>query len=377
MQVHRDRPLAPLTSFRTGGAARLLWEVPTPGALDDLDREVRSTERFVVLGGGSNVVVSDAGVEDPVVWLRGGDITTDGTRLYADGGLDWDVLVEHSCRLGLHGLEKLSGIPGSVGAAPIQNIAAYGQSVGDSVEFVDVLVPGAGIERWPRERCGFAYRTSVFKERLTDVVVVGVGLRLGRRPSDQPLYRDLAIELGQEAQGDLAPGVVRAAVLEVRRTKRMTWVGVDPGEVPRNAGSFFVSPMVPYPEALAITSAVVGPARAEEFLSWYSGDATELVKVSSAHVLLACGFRNGDRWGPVELLREHVLALTNAGGATSEQLLGVAGIICDRAAAEYGVELHQEPRVLGHVEVSPATRAELERSYAKADADKPGWVSTH
>jgi UDP-N-acetylmuramate dehydrogenase len=326
--TRHDVPLSELSTLRLGGPARLLLEATTE---DELVDAVRSHPGAFVLGGGSNVVLPDEGL-DEVVLVRTRGMAHDGESLWVQAGEDWDGLVATSLAHGHCGLEALSGIPGTVGAAPIQNIGAYGGEVAAFVEAVRVLDRRTGlVTELPASECGFAYRHSAFKADPGHRVVLAVRLALPTGTTSAPIrYAELARALGVEL-GSTAPAAeVREAVLALRRGKGMVLDADDPDSV--SAGSFFTNPVV-----------VTAPDGAP---SWPEADGR--VKVSAAWLIERSGFEKG--WGArrVGLSTKHTLALVNRGGATTAELLEVAREVRDGVRARFGITLVPEPVVVGN-----------------------------
>ncbi|MFL6077548.1 MAG: UDP-N-acetylmuramate dehydrogenase [Mycobacteriales bacterium] len=338
MEVVKDVTLAPYTTLRLGGPAGVLAE-PTTAA--ELVEAVAAAEGPVlVLAGGSNVVIGDGGFAGTVVLVRtrGVAIREDGDRvlLTAQAGEVWDDLVERCVREGWVGLECLSGIPGSTGATPIQNVGAYGQEVAETVVSVrayDRRV-GAVVEMTPAE-CGFRYRHSVFKG--TDRwVVLDVTFALGRGGDSAPIrYAELARTLGVDVGGRVPLDDVRAAVLGLRRGKGMVLDADDHDTW--SVGSFFTNPVLPAGEAAALRDrAGADPP------SWPAGTG-DAVKFSAAWLIEHAGFAKGYRRGPVAVSGKHTLALTNRGGASTADLLDLAREIRDGVRSRFGVTLVNEP----------------------------------
>lgn len=325
MLSRTDVPLAPLTTLRLGGPARNLVECESSA---DLRQAVQERPEAFVLGGGSNVVLPDDGL-DEVVLVRNRGI--EGLRVQA--GEDWDGFVAHTLAEGFAGLEALSGIPGTVGASPIQNIGAYGAEVATSVVSVEVFDRRSEqVVELPSAACGFGYRTSVFKSSPGRWVVLSVRFDLERSSHSAPVrYAELAGVLGIEV-GDVASATdVRAAVLNLRRSKGMVIDPSDPDSV--SAGSFFTNPLV-----------AVEPVGAP---SW--PDASGLVKVSAAWLIQQAGFDKGWGEGRVGLSSKHALAFVNRGGATSAELLAAARQVREAVRERFGIELHNEPVIVGDV----------------------------
>lgn len=315
-------PLAPLTTLRVGGPAAQVW---TCSSQEELVDAVASHPSAFVLGGGSNVVLPDAGLPE-VVLVRNRGIS----GLTIEAGEDWDSFVAWSLASGYVGLEALSGIPGTVGASPIQNIGAYGAEVASSVSSVRVWDATLGsVVDLPAAVCGFAYRTSVFKGARR-FVVLSVTFSLARGSLSAPVaYAELAARLGV-AQGCSAPASeVREAVLSLRAGKGMVLSPDDPDSV--SVGSFFTNPLV----AQAPPGAPCWP------------DSSGLVKVSAAWLIEQSGFPKGWGSGPVGLSSKHTLALVNRGGATAADVLAVARVVRAGVLDRFGIALVNEPVIVG------------------------------
>lgn len=320
-------PLAALTTLRVGGPAGVLLEARTEG---DLVAAVRDHPDALVLGGGSNVVLPDAGLPE-VVLVRTTGVHEDGDELVVAAGEDWDAFVARTVAAGRVGLEALSGIPGTVGASPIQNVGAYGADVASVVVGVRALDRRTGeVRELAPKECGFGYRHSAFKADPGRWVVLAVRFRLGRGELGAPVrYAELAARLGV-AVGERAPAVaVREAVLALRRGKGMVLDPDDPDSV--SAGSFFTNPVVE-----------VAPEGAP---CWPEADGR--VKVSAAWLIEHAGFGKGWGEGPAGLSSKHTLALVNRGGATAAELLAVARAVRDGVRERFGITLVHEPVVVG------------------------------
>jgi UDP-N-acetylmuramate dehydrogenase len=307
----------------------------------ELAEAVRSAyEPLLVLAGGSNVVIADAGFPGTVVRVLTKGVQRDGDRLTVQAGEDWDALVERCVAEGLQGFECLSGIPGSVGATPIQNVGAYGQEVAETVESVRVLDRASGqVVEMGAEECGFGYRASIFKYRDRHVVLaVTFAMRRGER-SDPLRYAELARALDISIGGTAPLADVREAVLRLRRGKGMVIDPADPDSV--SAGSFFTNPILePHEFALLQSRAPESPP------AWPEPDGR--IKTSAAWLIQRAGFDRGYGNGRVGISTKHTLALVNRGGATTEELMGLAREIAGGVRASFGVALHPEPVLVGH-----------------------------
>ena len=340
----KGEPLAPLTTLGIGGPARWLLRART---VDDVDRAHRwSTANRVpvfVLGGGSNLVVADDGFDGLVVQVdvRGREQADDGsdTLVTVGAGESWDEIVADCVTRHLAGLECLSGIPGTVGGTPIQNVGAYGQEVAQSIERLTAYDrENAALCTLTGDECGFSYRMSRFKraDRGRFVIcTVTFRLRAGRPTT---IYPDITQYLAQA--GVSTPDVedVRNAVLAVRRRKGMVIDAGDPDT--RSVGSFFMNPLVAPGDrdrvtALAGTQPPAFPADAG------------LVKVPAAWLIERAGFRRGDTDGNVGISTKHTLALINRGGATARDVLRFAARIKRGVLDRFGISLRPEPVFVG------------------------------
>ncbi|HTH04314.1 MAG TPA: UDP-N-acetylmuramate dehydrogenase [Ilumatobacteraceae bacterium] len=344
MHIDHDVALAPLTTLGVGGPAKRLARVTTVDELREA-LSVSGSEPVLVLGGGSNLVVGDAGFPGLVIELAlpGVAIEFDGDHalVTAGAGVVWDDFVAQVIAAGLSGVEALSGIPGLVGATPIQNVGAYGQEVADTITRVRVLDRQTGtVEDLPPSACGFAYRASIFKGH-DRWVVVEVAFRLARRPESSPLrYAELCRALGI-AEGDRAPlAKVRDTVIALRRGKGMVLDPEDPES--RSAGSFFTNPIVDAAQ-LAAVEARLPPGTTMPRFPASDGHT----KLAAAWLIERAGFTKGYTVGNVGISKKHALALVNRGGATAGELLALAREIQDGVRTRLGVELHPEPVLVG------------------------------
>jgi len=297
---------------------------------------VRGPQPFLVLAGGSNVIVGDDGYPGTVVLLRTrGCVATpdgDGVSLRVAAGEPWDGVVARTVAEGWSGIECLSGIPGSAGATPIQNVGAYGQDIAETITAVRVYDRHRDVvEALPPSACGFGYRTSVFKHS-DRWIVLEVLLRLAISAMSTPIrYPELARALGV-AVGDRAPlDDVRAAVLKLRAGKGMVLDPDDPDTY--SVGSFFTNPVL-----LATGFARLAEAGAP---AWPNPDGT--VKTSAAWLIERAGFRKGYGRDGVAISTKHTLALTNRGTGTTAALLDLAREIRAGVADRFGVTLEPEP----------------------------------
>lgn len=343
-------PLAALTTLRLGGPARRLVEatvdaqiIETAAVADD------AAEPLLVLAGGSNLVIADAGFDGAVLHVRtrGVAATTDGERgrLQVAAGEPWDELVLRAVTDGLAGVECLSGIPGSTGATPIQNVGAYGQQVSDTIVAVRAYDRLAGrVRELPGRDCGFAYRSSMFRH-ADRFVVLNVTFELERSRLARPIrYPELARALDIEVGARAPLAAVREAVLALRRRKGMVIDPNDPASV--SAGSFFVNPILSAVGFAALERRVYGRL-GEDARPPAWPESNGAVKTSAAWLIEQAGFHPGFGEGRVGISTKHPLALVNRGGATTSELIALARRIRDQVRASFGVTLQPEPTLVG------------------------------
>ncbi|MCW2812674.1 MAG: UDP-N-acetylmuramate dehydrogenase [Nocardioides sp.] len=334
------------TTLRLGGPARRWVRATTEAELvEAVTAADDAGEPLLVLGGGSNLVVADTGFDGTVVEVatrgvaadhEGDDPTCGGVLVTVAAGEDWDALVATAVERGWVGLEALSGIPGSVGATPVQNVGAYGQDVAQTIARVRVWDRHLrGVRTFAAADCGFGYRHSRFKADPGRHVVLDVTFQLAVGPLGAPVtYAELARTLGVEPGQRAALADVRAAVLGLRGGKGMVLDDADPDTW--SAGSFFTNPVLPADQV------------PEGAPAWPAGDG--LVKTSAAWLIEHAGFSKG--WAvadgaPASLSTKHTLALTNRGSATTDDLLALARAVRDGVRSAYGVTLVNEPVLVG------------------------------
>ena len=333
------------TTLRLGGPAQAWVRATTEHELVDALSSVEGP--VLVLGGGSNLVVADAGFEGTVVEVatrgvradvEGDDPTCGGVLVTVAAGEDWDAFVTQAVERGWVGVEALAGVPGRVGATPIQNVGAYGQEVAQTIAQVRVWDRVLkGVRTFANADCRFGYRTSRFKADRLDSgggrhVVLDVTFQLRQGSLGAPVqYAELAGALGVDLGGRAPIAEVREAVLELRRGKGMV---LDPADHDTwSAGSFFTNPVLDadqVPEGAPV---------------WPQPDGR--VKTSAAWLIERAGFHKGYGVGPVGLSTKHTLALTNRGGATTQQLLALAREVRTGVEDTHGVLLDNEPVLVG------------------------------
>ncbi|ROP64178.1 UDP-N-acetylmuramate dehydrogenase [Curtobacterium sp. PhB115] len=336
-----DPVLADLTTLRVGGPATRLLTATTTDELVAHTQTAWDDHEWLVLGGGSNLLVADSGFDGTVVLVRTTGVThetdADGVTVRVAAGEPWDAFVATTVRNGWTGLEALSGIPGTVGAAPVQNIGAYGVELSDVLTSVEFLDAATGERTWvPAAELALGYRTSTLKHGRRGVVLT-VEFRFGLAGAQGvPVrYAQLAGSLGVELGALVAPSTVRDEVLRLRGTKGMVLDAEDPDTW--SAGSFFTNP-------------IVSPAFAETLPAdaprWPAGAD---VKLSAAWLIEQAGVHRGYALpgSRASISSKHTLALTNRGGATAAQVAELARFVQVTVLNRFGVSLVPEPVVVG------------------------------
>ena len=349
MKLQENVPLAPLTTFKVGGPARYFIEAHSE---EEVRRAVAwACERnlpLFVLGGGSNLVVADTGFSGLVlkISLRGiSQRDEPGKKIFdVAAGEDWDEFVAHSVGQNCAGIECLSGIPGTVGGTPVQNVGAYGQEVADTILRVRVLdLAQNEIREIANPDCGFTYRTSIFNtaERGRYIVLrVTFVLAPGGAPHIE--YADLKKLFAAKLAPTLAE--TREAIRTIRHSKAMLIVAGDPDC--RSAGSFFKNPIV----ASAKYSEVAEVAKRRGILAEvpkFPASANGHVKLSAAWLVEQSGFHKGLTRGPVGISTKHALAIVNRSGATAADIVAFKQEIQKQVAEQFGINLQPEPVFVG------------------------------
>lgn len=337
-------PLAPLTTLRVGPVARRVITCETTEAIiaviRALDGEANPETRALVLAGGSNVVLADEMPDLTVVRLANAGIHVDGDIVRAEAGAVWDDVVVTALEHGLGGLECLSGIPGSAGATPVQNVGAYGAEVSDTIRRVRLLDRTTGEDRWvDGSELGFGYRTSILKHSDA-AIALEVEFALDADGRSAPLrYGELTATLGAESGARTDPAAVRDAVLALRKRKGMVLDEADHDTW--SVGSFFTNPVVTPADFDRIQG------RSETPVPNYP--AVNGVKLAAGWLVEHAGFHKGypDDGAPARLSTKHALAVTNRGKATAADVIVLARRVRDGVKAQFGIELTPEPSLIG------------------------------
>jgi len=351
LNVQEFVPLAPYTTLRIGGPARFFCEVKGETQIAEAVSFAKGRNLpLFVLGGGSNLLVSDAGFDGVV--LRLGVPFAKGERrdgksvlLEVGAGENWDDVVRYAVDCGYAGIECLAGIPGDVGGTPVQNVGAYGQEVAETIVQVRAydLETGAFVDL-DHEACRFGYRRSLFNvEARGRYIVTAVTYKL--RPGGEPAlrYADVRRHFAAQLERGLQPSLrqVYEAVRSIREQKGML-VGQG-GPDGRSAGSFFKNPVVPLATLPEI--ALSAGRGAEEIPQYPAGDGR--VKLAAAWLVEQAGFHKGFAMGRAAISSRHTLALVNLGDATAAELIGLRDAVMTAVKDKFGVQLEQEPVMLG------------------------------
>ncbi len=332
--------LSQYTSLRVGGPATKIVHVSTEAQIIAAIEEAGDTP-ILIMGGGTNVLIADEGFDGTVIRISNNSVQAEvdacsGATLTIGAGEDWDLFVQTTINSGFAGLETLSGIPGTVGAAPIQNIGAYGHEVSEFITRVRTYDrQEKALKTFTNSECEFSYRNSYFKAHPGRYVVLEVQfqIRIGEE-SDPITYLELARKLGVQL-GDKAPVVAtREAVLELRASKGMLLSADDHDSW--SAGSFFTNPIVSQQEADALPDAAP---------KWPLLDGR--VKISAAWLIENAGMHKGDEVGGARISTKHVLALTNAGDATASDIAELAKRARDQVKEKFGITLEAEVNLVG------------------------------
>jgi UDP-N-acetylmuramate dehydrogenase len=334
--------LARFTTLRVGGPARQVITVESENELIETVRALDAArEPLLILGGGSNVLIGDAGFGGTVVKVATSGLDADvsscsGAIVEVAAGESWDGLVAHAVSQEWGGVEALAGIPGLVGGTPIQNVGAYGAEVAQTIESVRTYDRSTGRRAtFAVADCGFSYRSSRFKAEPHRYVILAVTFQLPLGSLSAPIrYAELARRLGAEIGERVEAARVRECVLSLRGSKGMVLDADDHDTW--SAGSFFTNPILDAARAAAL------PPAAPTF-----GQPDGMVKTSAAWLIEHAGFGKGHGAGAATLSTKHTLALTNRGNATAADLLDLAREIRSGVESAFGITLQPEPILIG------------------------------
>ncbi len=349
IRLRENVPLAPYTTLQVGGPARWFIEAETEAQVAEaLELALTRSLPVFILGGGSNILVSDSGFPGLVLKIALSGIRHEGAgRVTAAAGEDWDAFVRLCVEQGLAGIECLSGIPGTVGGTPVQNVGAYGQEVSEVITSVRVLVRETGqIADVDGRNCGFAYRTSLFNGLGRDRYVV-LAVAFSLQPAGRPriVYSDLT-RLFENRPDDVSLAEVRNAVLKIRAAKSMLLQEGDPDS--KSAGSFFKNPVVTLEAAQFVDESArsLGTLQDGAIMPRYPAPGGS-VKLSAAWLIEHGGFPRGYVRGRAGLSSKHALAIINRGGASAADIIALMEEIRTKIYSLFRVELKPEPTLVG------------------------------
>ena len=323
------------TTLRVGGLATTVCEIQSPSDIQDFVHEYGNQD-FFVLGGGSNIVAPDHEIKTPIAFMQlvNSSAKTDGdfVEINAGSGMLWDDFVADAVDQGLSGVETLSGIPGTVGASPIQNIGAYGTEVNSSIKSVQLVDGTTGKSRiLTNEELKFSYRFSILKNLTSRFIIENVTFRLKRdKNSKITNYPQVAESLGINPGESVSIKELRNTILAIRKSKGMILDAKDHDTF--SVGSFFINPIMEKEKV---------PTNAPMYEN-QSGN----VKTSAAWLIEQAGFEKGFRLGGAMISSKHTLAIANSGNATAEDVIELSNLITSGVKQKFGIALTIEPRIL-------------------------------
>jgi UDP-N-acetylmuramate dehydrogenase len=331
--------LSKYTSLRVGGPAKKIVHVSTEAEIITAIQESEGSP-ILIMGGGTNVLIADTGFDGTVIHISNDSIQAEmdacsGATLTIGAGQNWDEFVQTTIDRGLAGLETLSGIPGSVGAAPIQNIGAYGHELSEFITRVRTYDrEEKQVKTFTNSQCEFSYRGSHFKEHPGRYVILDVAFQIRTGEMSDPItYVELSKKLGIEPGEKASVVAVRSAVLELRASKGML-ISEDPDSW--SAGSFFTNPIISQQAADSLPNATP---------KWPLNDGR--VKISAAWLIENSGIHKGDAIGGARISTKHVLAITNSGSATASDIAALAKKARDQVKEKFGITLIAEVNLIG------------------------------
>ena len=335
MRKLKNFKLSDHTSLRVGGLALNVCEIQSPSDIQEFVHEYGNQE-FFVLGGGSNIVAPDHEIKTPIAYMQlvNSSTKTDGdfVEITAGAGMNWDDFVADAVDQGLAGVETLSGIPGTVGASPIQNIGAYGSEVKTSIKSLQIVDGSTGKSRiLNNEELKFSYRYSMLKDLSSRFIIENVTFKLKREKNSKITnYPQVAESLGINPGESVPIKELRKVIIEIRKSKGMV---LNPNDHDTfSVGSFFINPVMT--KELVPTNAPM-----------YEHESGK-VKTSAAWLIEQSGFEKGFRHGGAMISSKHNLAISNSGNATAEDVIDLSNRIKSGVKQKFGIELNIEPKIL-------------------------------
>lgn len=347
MKIDQNILLAPYTSFQVGGPAQYFALVNSTDSL--LDVITNCNERPIwLLGYGSNTLISDQGLPGLTIVLRGGDIEVKDTLIVADAGVWWDDVVQAAINHELWGVECLSQVPGSLGAAIFINITAYGQSIGPLLQWVEVWDPELqAVRKIDRSEMTWDYKISIFqKPEHRDLIILRAAIRVSHTKTQELQYQK-ALDVAEELRLNVDNlSARREIIIEARKRAGSLWTP-DYSNTTKTVGSFFRNPMVSESQSEFIMNFDESGKTKEEVAKMNIIHGGSRKRVSAAHVMLAAGYKRGQSWTHVKLNDQNLLKLEALDGATAQELYDVAQEIIQTCQKKLGITLEPEARILG------------------------------
>jgi UDP-N-acetylmuramate dehydrogenase len=338
MRKLKNFKLSDHTSLRVGGLALNVCEIQSPSDIQEFVHEYGNQE-FFVLGGGSNIVAPDHEIKTPIAYMQlvNSSTKTDGdfVEITAGAGMNWDDFVADAVDQGLAGVETLSGIPGTVGASPIQNIGAYGSEVKTSIKSLQIVDGSTGKSRiLNNDELKFSYRYSMLKDLSSRFIIENVTFKLKREKNSKITnYPQVAESLGVNPGESVPVKELRKVIIEIRKSKGMV---LNPNDHDTfSVGSFFINPVMS--KELVPTNAPM-----------YEHESGK-VKTSAAWLIEQSGFEKGFRHGGAMISSKHTLAISNSGNATAEDVIELSNRIRSGVKQKFGIELTIEPKILANL----------------------------
>jgi len=338
MRKLKNFKLSDHTSLRVGGLALNVCEIQSPSDIQEFVHEYGNQE-FFVLGGGSNIVAPDHEIKTPIAYMQlvNSSTKTDGdfVEINAGAGMNWDDFVADAVDQGLAGVETLSGIPGTVGASPIQNIGAYGSEVKTSIKSLQIVDGSTGKSRiLNNDELKFSYRYSMLKDLSSRFIIENVTFKLKREKNSKITnYPQVAESLGINPGESVPVKELRKVIIEIRKSKGMVLNLNDHDTF--SVGSFFINPVMS--KELVPTNAPM-----------YEHESGK-VKTSAAWLIEQSGFEKGFRHGGAMISSKHTLAISNSGNATAEDVIELSNRIKSGVKQKFGIELTIEPKILANL----------------------------
>jgi UDP-N-acetylmuramate dehydrogenase len=345
MRKLKNVSLKNYSSFHCGGMAENLIECESNEELRQAVRE-NLHSKITVLGYGTNVLISDKGLSGNTIITKGGKFSFDDCLLVTEAGAWWDDIVQASIEHELWGIELMSGIPSSIGGAVVGNIAAYGQQIADTLEWVEVIATDSqNLLRIPSSELSFSYRHCSLSNQ-PNLVLLKAAFKLSNTPTKSLEYGS-ALRIADELNLDPNSLPNRRTIIVEARKRAGSLYNPAKNENSYTAGSFFKNPIVTIDVARKIIAYDETGKSAEMLLKQNQIHGGNDHRVSAAHVLLAAGFKRGQSWGNVRLHPEHILKIENFGGASSQEIYDVAREIIDTVSSKLNIKLKPEVKFLG------------------------------